>query len=83
MIDGQHQSGAGYGDGGMTNNPGADAPGKGGGMDSSGGTGSTGAEAGHDNEQQQGDQAVQRSETIEAEDIESRTDDEVIDEDDE
>lgn len=84
MIDGQQQSGAGYGDGGqsdagMSNNAGADAPEQGGGMDSSGGAGGTGV----DQEQQQGDQAVQRSETIEAEDIEFEADDDLIDDEDE
>lgn len=87
MIDGQDQvqSGAGYGDGGMNTNAGADAPGVGGGLDSSGGTGSTGGEqvADHDSEQQQGDQAVQRSETIEAEDVEFEADEDLIEDDDE
>lgn len=69
------ESGAGYGD-------------QGGGMDSSGGTGSgsdSGGQAGQSGagygDHQQGDQSIQRSETIEAEDLEFEADD--IDEDDE
>lgn len=80
---GQQESGAGYGNA----QQGVDVQ-QGGGMDSSGGTGSdggptsgalTGAEAGGVHE---ADQAVQRSETIEAEDIEFEADDDLIDDDD-
>lgn len=69
------QSGAGYGDQGNDQ----------GGMDSSGGTGSTGDLQGSDSDTgfQQGDQSIQRSETIEAEDIEFEADEDLIEDDDE
>ncbi len=90
-MDGQDQvqSGAGYGDGGMDNGAeGSIAPARGGGMDSSGGKGGTG-EQGSEGQGggQQADQSVQRSETVEAEDLEAGdiefdADDDLIDNDD-
>ncbi len=81
-MDGQDQSGAGYGDGGMDGGESvapAQGPNSGGGMDSSGGTGGTG--------ERQQDQSVQRSETIEAEEIDANeiafeADEDLIDNDD-
>lgn len=80
-MDGQDQvqSGAGYGDGGMNSgSEGSQVPAQSGGMDSSGGLGGTG---------EQQDQSVQRSETVEAEDldaedIEFEADADLIDDDD-
>lgn len=84
----QQQSGAGYGDDGKAQ--------PGGGRDSSGGTGSTGGTQGLPAPRDDGlagqsgagygdqgyaDQAVQRSETIEAEDIEFEADRDLIDSD--
>lgn len=67
------QSGAGYGDQGQ----GDLAPADGGGIDSSGGQGGSGQPEGVP-----GDQSIQRSETIEAEDIEFEADRDGIDTDD-
>lgn len=73
------QSGAGYGDQGQ----GDLAPADGGGMDSSGGHGGSGSEGGSGQpEGVPGDQSIQRSETIEAEDIEFEIDRDGIDVDD-
>lgn len=79
-ASGAEESGAGYG-----NSQGYET--QGGGMDSSGGTGSDGgmssgqSGAGY-GDQGQPDQAVQRSETIDAEDIEFEADPDLIDNDD-
>ena len=78
---GEQESGAGYGNAQQ-----------GGGMDSSGGTGSNGGsgsgdmgagQSGAGYGDQQPDQSVQRSETIDAEDIEFEADADLIDDDDE
>ena len=67
---GAAETGAGYGNA-------QGYPDAGGGMDSSGGTGSTGGAANGD-----ADQAVQRSETIDAEDVAAAADPDLIDNDD-
>lgn len=90
MIDGNGQD---QGQSGVaSDSPDTDAPGVGGGMDSSGGMGGTGEQSGagygnsagyDDDGEQQQDQSVQRSETPSAEDVEFEADDVSIDDDDE
>ena len=85
---GAQETGAAYGNAqGYGDAQGNSDAGPGGGMDSSGGTGSDGGMSGGQSgagygDQGQPDQAVQRSETIDAEDIELEADPDLIDNDD-